>query len=134
MPNIAYIKLKMVEVFVETLQPANIEDIQDFLQEFKAQKAEYGIIFYDRKKNLQGLLDLEISAQYREKMIDSLTVVDYYKGPKPDGVKPGADYWEFGSRVKGRQVYIKISCGLGDGPVACFSFHAAERKIKYPYK
>mgnify|MGYP000849502776 CR=1 FL=1 len=33
----------------------------------KALKKKYGIIFYDRKKNNQGLLDLEISAKEREK-------------------------------------------------------------------
>ncbi|MEZ4828063.1 MAG: toxin [Bacteroidia bacterium] len=113
---------------------SHIEEIAYFLFTFRNLKEKYGMIVYDRRKNFKALLDLEITAVEREKILDNLTPLDYYKGPTPDGVNIGADYWEFGVMVRGTEVYIKISAGLGNHAVACFSFHPAERKIKYPHK
>ena len=63
----------------------DIETVDKFLKEFKDKARVFGIIFrIDRKKNMQALLDLEISAIMREKIIMSLTVEDYYKGPTED--------------------------------------------------
>lgn len=115
-------------------QIASVDAVAFFLLGFQTLKEKHGIVFYNRRKNVQALLDLEITAEEREKIIDSLAVQNYYKGPKPDGVKIGAEYWEFGACIKGKQVYIKLSQGLPNGPVACFSFHSAERIIRYPYK
>ena len=115
-------------------QIASLDAVLFFLREFRTQKKKNGIVFYDRQKNVQALLDLEITAEERERIIDALDLPNYYKGPKPDGVRIGAEYWEFGTCVKGKQVYVKLSLGFLDGPVACFSFHRAERTIKYPYK
>lgn len=42
--------------------------------------------------------------------------------------------WVFGIDIKGKEVYIKLSKGLPNGPVICHSFHVAERKMKYPFK
>ena len=126
--------IQMIEEIVKTSNHSTIEDIEFFLYEFRTLKKKYGIIFYDRHKNTQALLNLEISAKEREKVLDSLTARDYYRGPKPDMVNVGGEYWEFGKKVKGKEVYIKISMGYDEEAVACFSFHKAERKIKYPYK
>lgn len=63
----------------------DIETVDKFLKEFKDKAKVFGIIFrIDRKKNMQALLDLEISAIMREEIIMSLTVEDYYKGPSED--------------------------------------------------
>ena len=52
----------------------DIETVDKFLKEFKDKARVFGIIFrIDRKKNMQALLDLEISAIMREKIIMSLT-------------------------------------------------------------
>lgn len=110
------------------------EEVSLFLAEFQSLKGKHGILFYNRAKNIEALLDLEVSARMREKAIDKLSVKDYYKGPRPDGVNEGAEFWEFGKVVKGQEVYIKLSLGVGDGPVWCLSFHRAERKIKYPFR
>ncbi|MEZ4777083.1 MAG: toxin [Bacteroidia bacterium] len=119
---------------METRNIPNLEEIDYFLYGFRALKKKFGMIIYDRRKNFKALLDLEITAEEREHILDNLSARDYYKGPKPDGVRIGAMYWEFGTMVNGTEVYIKISKGLGNQAVACFSFHPAERKIKYPYK
>ena len=119
---------------VETPLKPKLDEIAFFLTGFRALKEKYGIIFYQRKKNAQALLDLEITAKERIKILDSLLATDYYKGPRPDGVISGAEFWEFGKTVKGCEVYIKISLGKDDEPVKCYSFHPAERKIKYPYR
>ena len=97
-------------------------------------KDEAGLVFYPRRKNQLGLLDLEISARDRERIIDSLDAQDYYKGPGDDGVLEGHSYWEFGKQVNGREVYIKLSLGLARGAVFCYSFHPAERTISYSYR
>ena len=53
----------------------DIETVDKFLKEFKDKARVFGIIFrIDRKKNMQALLDLEISAIMREKIKMSLTV------------------------------------------------------------
>ena len=124
----------MIQEIVKEHHHSSVEEIEFFLYEFRTLKKKYGIIFYDRKKNNQGLLDLEISAKEREKILDELTAIDYYRGPKPDMVSIGGEYWEFGKKIKGKEVYIKISMGFDNEAVACFSFHQAERKINYPYK
>ncbi len=110
------------------------EEVAYFLQQFQANKAQNGLVFLDRHKNFQALLDLEISAREREEVIDQLSVRNYYKGPRPDGIRAGGEFWEFGARVKGQEVYIKLSLGLTEGAVLCFSFHPAERPIRYPYR
>ena len=59
---------------------------------------------------------------------------DYYRGPRPDALIKGGEYWEFGKDIKAVEVYVKISLGRADGPAICMSFHPAERKIIYPYQ
>ncbi|MEM6800040.1 MAG: toxin [Bacteroidota bacterium] len=119
---------------MKSIDPASREEITRFLEGFTQQKKKYGIRFYQRKKNMQALLDLEISVRQRDKVLSGLQIEDYYKGPREDGVNQGAEFWEFGVYWKKKDVYIKISIGLGEEAVRCFSFHAAERPIKYPYK
>ena len=113
----------------------DIETVDKFLKEFKDKARVFGIIFrIDRKKNMQALLDLEISAIMREKIIMSLTVEDYYKGPTEDKLNYMGELWKFGKSVDKKEVYIKISKGTGANSPICVSFHLAERKIEHPFK
>lgn len=121
-------------VQLEPFPNASSEAVAQFLSEFHRQKAEEGLVFYERAKNTQALLDLEISARERDEVIERLEVSDFYKGPRPDKVLIGAEFWEFGKKVKGVDVYIKISLGFPGRSAACLSFHPAERKIKHPYR
>ncbi|MEL6850259.1 MAG: hypothetical protein AAFP92_17190, partial [Bacteroidota bacterium] len=100
----------------------SIDEIKLFLYSFHQLMDQYGIIFYNRRKNTQALLDLELSAAGRNEILKHLTPLDYYKGPRPDMVNIGAEYWEFGKEVKGSTLYIKLSLGIRvDEPVRCFS-------------
>ncbi|MGE5457445.1 MAG: toxin [Methanococcaceae archaeon] len=114
---------------------ANKDEIESFLNEMRAKLSVYPIFFYNREKNKQALLDLEITPLQRDEFIQRLTVEDYFDGPTPDTIDNTLpDYWEFGITVKGKEVYIKISMGRANRNVICMSFHLAERKITYPYK
>jgi hypothetical protein len=87
--------------------------------------------FLNREKNLQALLDLEIVRASRKEYLKALTTKDYFNGPIADQFG-GRELWEFGKKIKGKEVYIKVSMGPVNKPVICISFHLAERKIKYP--
>ena len=118
------------EVYLMT----RIEDVDSFLYTFKKRIQKNGLIFYQRHKNLQALLDLEITAKRRTRLILGLKAADYYRGPKEDQVVAGGEYWEFGKEVKGIPVYIKLALDSEGGPACCYSFHPAERPITYPFQ
>ena len=109
------------------------ETVWAFLEEFKRQAKELGVIYYQRKKNVQALLDLEINPKERETILIQLEVSDFYKGPREDGIVKGTLFWEFGRKINGKVVYIKISLGLEGKPVRCISFHPAMREILHPF-
>ncbi|MCU7491344.1 MAG: toxin [Ignavibacteria bacterium] len=111
------------------------DEVESFLNDLRAKLSVYKIFYYNREKNKQALLDLEITPLQRDEFIRNLKAEDYFGGPKPDTNDVTLpDYWEFGITVKAREVYIKISIGKAARPVICMSFHLAERKITYPYK
>jgi len=108
-----------------------MHEVRQFLQACRTRWARHGIVFVEREKNLQALLDLELLPEHREAILQELPLAGYIKGPKPDTVLEGANYWEFGVPVNGREVYVKLSLGPEDGPVVCLSFHPAERTMRY---
>jgi len=80
------------------------------------------------------LADLEITPKYREKVLSNLEITDYSKGPITDKMLRGVDLWVFGKRIKGQEVYIKITLGNANEKVLCISFHLAEYSMQYPIK
>jgi len=111
------------------------EEVSTFLVEFKQKYNVFEIRFIGRTKNLQALLDLEITEKDRLKSILSLETKDYYRGPSTDPDYPeSGEAWEFGTNIKNTEMYIKIKIGLQNKPVICLSFHKAEHKITYPFK
>lgn len=109
--------------------------IDTFLLEFRQKKKIFGILFRDdRGKNQQTLLDLEISPKEREKVLDNLSVKDYVRGPLEDMLNKGPEMWEFGKKVKGQDVYIKITMGFTNSRVICISFHIAEYPLTYLFQ
>jgi hypothetical protein len=110
-------------------------DIKVFLQDFHIKMDIWGIVVRDdRGKNTQTLLDLEITKDYRNKVLTSLVIEDYSEGPKEETIYGGADMWVFGKIVKVKEIYIKISIGMANSKVICISFHIAEHHMSYPYK
>jgi hypothetical protein len=110
-------------------------EIKAFLRDFHLKMDIWGVIVRDdRGKNTQTLLDLEITKDYRNKVLKELDIEDYSEGPLEEKLYGGADMWVFGKLVKGKEIYIKITMGVSGSKVICISFHTAEYKMNYPYK
>ena len=109
--------------------------IESFLTEFRTKMDVFDVIFENREKNIQALLDLEITSVRRKQYLRSLLVEDYISGPNADtNDKSRFPYWEFGKSIKNKDVYIKISLNKENKSVICISFHLAEFPLKYRYK
>jgi hypothetical protein len=63
---------------------SNIEDVQKFLEEFKIFASVFDIIVINIEKNINGILDLGITANNRKEIILNLEVENYYRGPSKD--------------------------------------------------
>lgn len=138
MINDCFCNLKVVflKFFLHLLyQMANQDEIQAFLRDFHVKMNIWDVVVRDdRGKNAQTLLDLEITKDFRNKVLKSLVVEDYSEGPLPEKLYGGADMWVFGKQVKGKEIYIKITMGIAGAQVICISFHIAEHPISYPGK
>lgn len=114
---------------------ADKAEINAFLKDFHIKMDIWGIIVRDdRGKNTQTLLSLEITKDFRNKVLKSLIVEDYSEGPLPEKLYGGAEMWVFGKVVKKKEIYIKITMGIPGAQVICISFHIAEHPMAYPYK
>ncbi len=110
------------------------EEVELFLNDFFAKLSVYDIFFKNREKNFNTLLELEITAFERIEYIKNLSVKNYFSGPKKDAFDPNSPpNWEFGMKIKEKEVYIKINMGKPNKSVMCISFHIAESDITYPY-
>lgn len=112
------------------------EHAKKFLGDFKQKLRVFGVIYRnDRNKNLQTLADLEIGPNQRTEYLLKLKVENYISGPNKDTLYSDMpDYWEFGAKVKNKDVYTKISMGKPNNQVICISFHIAEYKMNYVFK
>lgn len=113
------------------------EDVEQFLKEFK--RCWNGWVVDERKdeKNDWTLTMLGITPKHREEEIKALKVTDFYRGPNPDHDFPAHDIWEFGKKVNGEEIYIKVKIFktlTGRQSGKCLSFHIAEKPITYPFK
>ncbi len=114
---------------------ANSDEVEAFLNDFKFKLGFYGIFFRDeRGKNAQTLADLEIAPNDRIKVLQNLEVENYSEGPKPERLYNNADMWIFGSIVKKKEIYIKISMGMPNSQTLCISFHFPEFPMDFPLK
>ena len=114
-----------------------LKEVDAFLYTFKELKQKHGLIILDREKNLQALLDMEMDVAQRSAIIMGLQPRDYYRGPRPDQIRKGFDFWEFGKQITSNEkdyiLYIKLAIRLETHPVICMSFHPAERDIIFPF-
>ena len=109
-------------------------EVKRFLTKFKANFDVWGVLYLDRDKNAQALLDLDIVAIERDRILKEIEVEDYSEGPHEEVIYNKVEYWVFGKKVKSQEVYIKISLGNFGNKVICISFHKAEHLMKYPLK
>ena len=114
---------------------ATKEEVELFLSRFIQKVKVFGIVFRDdRGKNMQTLLELEITPKSREDVIMNLDPEDYVEGPIEDTLNKKGEMWVFGKEVSGRDIYIKISMGISNSSAICISFHIAEYRITYKFK
>jgi hypothetical protein len=114
---------------------SNETEVDEFLNEFKMKMKIWDVLFRDdRGKNVQALVDLEISPRARKEILEKLEVKDYCDGPLAEQLYGGSDMWVFGKKIKKKEVYIKITLGANNSNVICISFHLAEQKLQYPLK
>ena len=109
-------------------------EVSEFLSSFREKKRTFEIIFIDRPKNKQTMLDLEIRPIDREKFIDQLSIEDFSEGPLPEDWYGSKEMWVFGKVIKKQEVYIKICLGAPNSNVICISFHIAEYPMSYPFR
>jgi len=109
-------------------------EIELFLSAFKNKLDIWGIIYIDRDKNQNTLLELEIRPIDRDPVLKALKLEDYSEGPLKEILYQGADMWIFGKKVKETEIYIKITMGNISNQVLCISFHIAEYEMNYPFK
>lgn len=110
--------------------------ILNFLKDFKELMGESRYYIKDRTKNNQALKDLGINKEIQKKIIYSITLEDYSKGPRPDTIH-GGDYWEFGKEIIGIEIYIKlkiITYNDGNEKAICYSFHRSEYPMEYLFR
>jgi len=107
--------------------------ITNFLMLFK-EFAQSNFYFVDRKKNLDCLARLGIMPQQAKEEIMGLTHEDYHKGPLPDKGTTGGELWEFGKKIEGKEIFIRLKVVLQYNMAKCQSFHIAEKPMQYPYK
>ena len=111
------------------------DEVAAFLKDFKEKMKFWDVLFRDeRGKNAQALVELELRPIDRKKTLETLHVNDYSEGPLEEKLYGGTDMWVFGTIVKKKEVYIKITLGAMGSSVICISFHIAEHKMNYPLK
>ena len=111
------------------------DQVSTFLRNFKDKLKVFDIYYARREKNIQAQLNLEINESQRLDYIENLAPENYYAGPKNENYQQASiEYWEFGTEVKGTEVYVKISMGRPNQRVLCISFHESEFPMTYPFK
>jgi hypothetical protein len=108
-------------------------EVEAFLDQLKTKLTIWSIVFENRDKNIQTLLDLGITEAQRLKHIKNLTVEDFVSGPTNDSFG-STPLWVFGIDIYGSEIYIKLQLNQMNKPVICISFHIAEFPLSYPYK
>lgn len=112
----------------------NKSEVDQFLKEFRVKLKVFDVIYVDRKKNTQALLDLELVPAVRRQTLEQLKIEDYSEGPLEETMYGGSHMWVFGKEVVGKELYIKVAMGQSNYPVICISFHIAESELNYPFK
>ncbi len=107
-----------------------------FLKEFKEIVTEgRGLDIVDRRKNLESLLELGFTKKNCKQEILGLSIENYVDGPKPDVDRSGL-VWEFGKKIDGDGIYIKLKISEVDSEkiAKCISFHKANSPLSFPLK
>lgn len=116
---------------------ATSHEVESFLQQFSI-CVEFGtkVEFRRTPKNVQGLIDLNMTEAQAVGRVLKLSACDYCRGPEPDCDEDGKEIWVFGCLEAGLEIYIKLRLD----PAKPFSrpvirsFHPAEHRLAFPHK
>ncbi|MBI4304382.1 MAG: hypothetical protein HY665_08630 [Chloroflexi bacterium] len=95
--------------------------------------AQNNFVFVERDKSLDSIARLGITLRQAKQEIMELTYEDYCRGPVTDRDR-GGQLWEFGKRICGEEMFIRLKVVPEYGMAKCQSFHVAERPLEYPYR
>jgi len=118
---------------------ASRQEVVEFLRSFKA-AMEFGQFhLLDRRKNLQGLVDLGLTIDGMKEVLAQLGVDNYCAGPEPEHDDSSKEVWFFGYNLNEIEVYIKlrlaeVSNWKNPSAAIVWSFHEAEYTLRYPLK
>lgn len=102
---------------------ATKQDVERFLHNFHVKLSVFGIVFRDdRGKNMQTLLELEITPKYREGIIKDLRSEDYVEGPIVDTLNSMGDMWVFEGTSKDMMCISKYQWASRVSPPFVFHF------------
>ncbi len=113
---------------------ATEDEVRQFLSQFQTKLTIFNIVFVDREKNRNALMELGITSNMRLEVIKNLVVEDYSHTITDNLLYGYGEMWVFGKDLNGEEIYIKISLGKANKSTICISFHKAEQKMAYPYK
>lgn len=109
--------------------------VEQFLANFKeAANSDGG--WYLAKRNLDALAQLGVTETIAKSEVMSLEARNYCEGPIGDDNRlERGNVFVFGKDIDGTEIYIKLKIAyIGDTRLAkCLSFHAAERRLDYPF-
>jgi hypothetical protein len=86
---------------------ASIQEITEFLKKFKHVLTQNFIVI-PRSDYKTTCSYLGITISDVKNTISQLTYKDYMNGPEKDKGRPGNMVWEFGVRMQGEEIYIKL--------------------------
>jgi hypothetical protein len=121
----------------------SLEEVAQFLAEFRA-AARLGFVRWlersnSSRKQVQCLIDLNLTQNQAIEIICGLTADSYCRGPDPDDVEPTRNVWIFGAVEKLDEIYIKLALqpdkhrkSVVHGLI--WSFHRADYPLQYPLR
>lgn len=119
--------------------PTNQRDVEAFLEEFRtcvrfggARRLHYS----QSPKNIQALVDFNLTEQSAVEMLCSFNASNYCKGPEADVDTAGKEVWIFGCTLDNTEFYAKlrIDAGKESSRPVVRSFHPAEHPLTYPFR
>ncbi|MCF0108945.1 MAG: type II toxin-antitoxin system MqsR family toxin [Erysipelotrichaceae bacterium] len=104
-------------------------ELEIFLNKAKSLLLAGKYDFIPRKKNMLSLARNGMTVIDALMVLESVSVDDYYKGPKQDfdATRPG-EIWEFKKAINRNVFYIKLKIAADDGEevLKCIGFHEDE--------
>jgi len=115
---------------------ASREQVEEFLTKVVACIGRGQFYHVDRSANVRTAAELEISMAVVGDVVQNLTYMDYYRGPRSDPDRSYESVCEFGTTIGGSEVYIKLALveRYSHTICNCISFHFPERPIDYPLR